>query len=50
MLLLHNLVQTRAKSLTEILQGRAVAMVASRAESENGTRGRKRGAAPDEAA
>lgn len=35
MLLLHNLVQTRAKSLSEILQGRAVAMVASRAEAEN---------------
>ncbi len=32
MLLLHNMVQTRAKSLSEILQGRAVAMVASRAE------------------
>ena len=39
MLLLHNLVQTRAKSLSEILQGRAVAMVASRAEAENGRGG-----------
>jgi len=36
MLLLHNLVQTRAKSLSEILQGRAVALVASRAEAESG--------------
>ncbi|TGD76163.1 energy transducer TonB [Mangrovimicrobium sediminis] len=34
MLLLHNLVQSRAKSLSEILQGRAVAMVASRAEAQ----------------
>ena len=34
MLLLHNLVQTRARSLSEILQSRAIAMVASRAERD----------------
>ncbi len=33
MLLMHNVVQSLAKSLSEILQGRAVAMVASRAEA-----------------
>jgi biopolymer transport protein ExbB len=34
MLLLHNLVHMRARSLTEILQQKAVAMVAKRAEAE----------------
>lgn len=34
MLLLHNLLQTRAKSLTDILQHKAVALVADRAEHE----------------
>ena len=32
MLLLHNLVQGRARGITEILQQRAVALVAERAE------------------
>jgi biopolymer transport protein ExbB len=35
-LLLHNVVQTRARAITEILQHKAVALVASRAEEVNG--------------
>jgi hypothetical protein len=37
MLLLHNLVQGRAKHITEILQQRAVALVAERAEKTAAT-------------
>jgi len=36
MLLLHNLVQGRARSITELLQQRAVALVAERAEAQRG--------------
>ena len=42
MLLLHNLVHMRARSLTEILQQKAVAMVARRAEAEIETAGAAR--------
>jgi biopolymer transport protein ExbB len=34
MLLLHNILQMRARSLTEILQHKAVAVVAKRAETD----------------
>ncbi len=42
MLLLHNLVHMRARSLTEILQQKAVAMVAQRAEADIETAGAAR--------
>jgi biopolymer transport protein ExbB len=40
MLLLHNLVQGRARGITELLQQRAVALVAERAEDAHGQRKR----------
>lgn len=36
-LLLHNLVQTRARSITEVLEQEAVAIVANQAERQNGS-------------